>query len=110
MPLQGSRSCGPRVSRPPRRRRRSCRSKVRRLPAWRDRVALPADADRTAHAGSAQAAVAAGVLRQVLLVIVLGVIELRRGHDLGSDPAIASRFELALERVARRFGGLTLLI
>src|SRR6185295_8344918 len=33
------------------------------------------DPDRAAHAGAAQAAIAVGVLREVLLVIVLGVVE-----------------------------------
>src|SRR6185436_5280835 len=37
-----------------------------------------ADADRARHAGAADAAVAVGVLRQVLLVVILGVEELRR--------------------------------
>ena len=36
------------------------------------------DAHRTAHARSAEAAVAVGVLREVLLVVVLGVVELGR--------------------------------
>ena len=46
-------------------------------------------ADRAGHAGAADAAVAAGVLRQVLLVIVLGVVERRRVDDLGGDRAEA---------------------
>ena len=33
------------------------------------------EADRAAHAGAAQAAVTAGVLGEVLLVVVLGVVE-----------------------------------
>ncbi len=37
---------------------------------------------RTGDAGAADAAIAVGVLRQVLLVIVLGVVELGRGRDL----------------------------
>src|SRR5262245_62129295 len=40
-----------------------------------------ADSDRTADASAAQAAVATGILRQVLLVIFLGVVELWRGKD-----------------------------
>ena len=43
------------------------------------------DAHRTAHAGAAEAAVAVGVLREVLLVVVLGVVELGRRQDLGGD-------------------------
>ena len=45
------------------------------LGRWASRVR--SDADRTAHAGAAEAAVAVGVLGEVLLVVVLGVVELR---------------------------------
>ena len=61
----------------PRGGRRRSRSSPRRA----DSAGL-GDADRAAHAGAAEAAVAAGVLRQVLLVVVLGVVEGRSG--LGS--------------------------
>ena len=63
-----------------------------------------ADTDRAAHAGAAETAVAVGILRQVLLVIILGVIELRRGHDLGGDGAKPGGRQLLLERIARGFG------
>jgi hypothetical protein len=50
--------------------------------------------NRTADPGAAEAAVAAGVLREVLLVVVLGVVE-RVGRvelcDLGRDRAVAGR-------------------
>ena len=45
--------------------------------------------DRTGHARAADAAIAVGILRQVLLVIVLGVVERRRVGDLGGDAAVA---------------------
>ena len=55
----------------------------------------PSDTDRAAHAGAAEAAVTHRVLRQVLLVVVLGVVERRRVEDLGRDrrrsPASSSR-------------------
>src|SRR6186997_2928214 len=40
---------------------------------------------RTRNAGAAEAAVAARVLGEVLLVVILGVVKLRRGADLGGD-------------------------
>src|SRR5439155_1196347 len=46
-----------------------------------------------------QLAVAARVLVQVLLVVVLGVVELRRRPDLGGDRAVARPAELGLELV-----------
>src|SRR5258708_3538202 len=57
---------------------------------------LIGDADRAAHAGAAQAAIAHRVLRQILLVIVLGKIERRRIEDFGGDRIEAPRFELLL--------------
>ena len=47
------------------------------------------DANRAGHASAAQAAVAVGILREVLLMVVLGVIELWRRQDFGRDRAIA---------------------
>ena len=44
-----------------------------------------ADADRAAHAGATQTAIAIRILAEVLLMIVLGVIELGRGLDLRRD-------------------------
>ena len=46
-------------------------------------------ADRAGHAGSAEAAVAVRVRRQVLLVVVLGVIERTRRCDLGRDRTVS---------------------
>jgi len=43
------------------------------------------DSDRTADAGAADTAVAVGVLGQVLLVVFLGVVELRSPDDLGGN-------------------------
>src|SRR5437016_1750202 len=43
------------------------------------------DTDRTAYASSAVAAVAAGILGEILLVVVLGVVELWSGENLGRD-------------------------
>ena len=60
----------------------------------------PCDADRAGHAGAAQPAVAARVLRQVLLVVVLGVEELGRVHDLGRDVAVAGLAQLRLVHLA----------
>src|SRR4029077_15370722 len=62
-------------------------------------------ADRTAHAGAAEAAIAVGILGQILLVIILGEIERRgvanfggdRPHPLGAERLVVSRF--------RRLGG-----
>src|SRR5689334_17431131 len=65
---------------------------------------LHADADRAAHAGAAEAAVAAGILGEILLVIVLGVVERRRIEDLGGDGAKTLLAELALEHGARGLG------
>src|SRR5436190_17157225 len=67
------------------------------------------DADLAADAGAAEPAVAVRVLRQVLLVVVLGVEELRRRHDLGGDRAVAGRGKLLLEGVARPLGRALLL-
>src|SRR2546430_8232297 len=52
------------------------------------------NADRTAHACAAEAAIAHGILRQILLVVVLGKIELRRIEDFGGDRTEAPRLEL----------------
>src|SRR5216683_2124086 len=51
---------------------------------------------RAGHAGAADPAVAARILRQVLLVVVLGVIERRLVGDLGGDLAMAGFRERAL--------------
>src|SRR5689334_10553032 len=71
---------------------------------------LDLDANRAAHAGAAEAAVAVRILRQVLLVIVLGVVELGRGTDLGRNRAVAGFGDRPLIVVARPFGGFFLLL
>src|ERR1700722_14067923 len=48
--------------------------------------------DRAGDAGAAEPAIAERVLRQILLVVILGEIELRRLADLGGDTAIAGAF------------------
>src|SRR3990172_10455453 len=57
------------------------------------RSAALGQAGGAAHTGTAHAAVAPGVLRQVLLMIVLGVIEFQGLPDLGRDGAEAGRLE-----------------
>src|SRR5262245_37152245 len=64
--------------------------------------------DRTAHAGAAETAIAHRILRQVLLVIVLGEIERRRVDDLGGDRTKAAALELLLVHRLRRLGGFAL--
>jgi hypothetical protein len=49
-----------------------------------------------ADAGAAETAIAAGVLREVQLMVVLGVIERARGPDFGGDRAEAGLARLAL--------------
>ena len=56
--------------------------------------------DRAGDAGAAETAVAARVLREVLLVVVLGVVERRRVGDLRRDLAVPVGRELALEHLA----------
>src|ERR1051326_3261571 len=48
-------------------------------------------ADRAAHAGAGESAIAHRVLGEILLMIVLGEIERRRVADLGGDLAVALR-------------------
>src|SRR5262249_53158376 len=67
------------------------------------------DADRTAHAGAAEAAIAHRVLRQILLVVVLGKIECRRIENFGGDRTEAPRLELLVVHRFRRLRGATLL-
>ena len=58
-------------------------------------VRLVSQAYRAAHAGAAEAAVAARVLRQVLLVVVLGIVERVRLGDLRRDLAVAGRVSIS---------------
>src|SRR5579871_3214824 len=60
---------------------------------------------RTPYPGAAEAAVASGILGQVLLVVVLGVVERRGGDDLGRDRAVARGRERLLVGRARGLRG-----
>src|SRR4029453_18370477 len=66
--------------------------------------------DGAAHARAAETAVSARVLREILLVIRLGVVELGRGGDLGRDRVEAALPERRLVAVARRLSGAALLV
>src|SRR5262245_5628978 len=57
---------------------------------------------RAAHPGAADTAIPPRVLREVLLVIVLGVVELRRLADLRRDRSVARLAERALICRGRR--------
>src|SRR6185436_11873006 len=76
------------------------------------RAVAPLDrqAGLTRDAGAAESAVAVRVLREVLLVVVLREVELRRGQDLGGDGAVARLRERALVLVARALRGGALLL
>src|SRR6185503_20184149 len=67
-----------------------------------------ADADRAGDAGAAQAAVPVGVLGQVLLVVVLGVVERAGGRDLGGDLAVAGGAQALGEELLGGLDGLAL--
>src|SRR4029453_10605762 len=64
--------------------------------------------DRAAHPGAAEAAIAHRVLGQILLVVVLGEIELRRIEDLGGDRVETPRLERLLVHRLGSFRGLAL--
>ena len=66
----------------------ACWPALRRLPADRS-CRTTAARDGAGDAGALQAAIAIRVLRQILLVILLGEIECRRRRDLGGDLAAA---------------------
>lgn len=53
------------------------------------RSAIDTDANRTADAGAAEAAVPAGILGEVLLMIVLLIIERRSRQNFGCDPWVS---------------------
>src|SRR5688572_2098978 len=68
---------------------------------------LPGGGGETGRAGDAGATVAAvshRILRQVLLMITLGVVELRGVEDLGGDAAVPGGAQHALVGVAGRLG------
>ena len=64
---------------------------VRTGRSLRSGASCSVDADRAGHARPTQTAVAPRVLRQVLLVVVLGVVEGARIEDLGRDRPVACR-------------------
>src|SRR5690606_25747797 len=61
-----------------------------------------AEPDRTGHAGAADAAIALGVLRQILLMVVFSEVKGRRRQDLGGDRAAARAHQAVL---VERLGG-----
>src|SRR5215210_4149800 len=61
------------------------------------------------HSRVGVAAVAVGILREVLLVDVLGVVVRRRGLDLGGDLAEAAALQLGAVDLRERAGRLLLL-
>src|SRR6187455_889781 len=63
--------------------RRRCRARAPR--GARRSLGYALLVDRAAHAGAADAAIAGRVLGEILLVVVLGEIELRRRQDLGGN-------------------------
>src|SRR5262249_39903845 len=68
------------------------------------------EARRALDAGAAQPAIAPRVLCEILLMIVLGVVELGRFHDLRRDRAITRRAQQALVRVGGAECGTALLV
>src|SRR4029078_2556339 len=58
------------------------------------------DSHWTRHASAADAAVAVGVLVEILLVIVLGVLKRSCVGDFSGDPSVAGRSEPILIRLA----------
>src|SRR5947207_3171828 len=66
-------------------------------------------ANRTADARPAEPAVTSGILREVLLVIILGVVERRRVGDLRRDAVEARLVQPILKRRARGLRGALLL-
>src|SRR5258708_164743 len=77
------------------------RLRERRAPLSRRR----GNADRTAHARAAEAAIAHRILRQILLMVVLGKIKCRRIEDFGGDGTKAPRLELLAIHFFRCFRG-----
>src|ERR1041384_2110301 len=79
------------------------------VPTFRDH-ALSRDAGPygTAHTGAAHPAVAARILGEILLVIVLGEIERAGVHNLGRDWSIAVRRQRPLIHRLGRLGGFAL--
>src|SRR5262245_16998316 len=111
----------PSASSPPRRpprtssKRASSRRAVPRTAPGPTAAPAPAgsarmrDADGARHAGAAVAAVTPRVFREILLVIVLGVVELGSLANLGGDGPVTRRRERPRVRVAGGLGETALL-
>src|SRR5262245_63126196 len=67
-----------------------------------------AGADLAGDAGAAEPAIAHRILGEILLVVVLGEIELRRVEDLGRDRTVAFRRKRLLVLGLRLLGGFAL--
>src|SRR6267142_1228011 len=78
--------------------------------AWTSRRSDRRDARWTGDAGPGDPAIPARVLRQVLLVVILGVIEGRLVGDLGRDRAESLLPQRGLERLSRLLGRRALLL
>src|SRR5262245_22516881 len=66
--------------------------------------------ERERHAAAAEPAIAARIFREILLVIVLGVVERGRRRDLGGDLRDAARREQRLVPIAALLGLVELLV
>src|SRR5580704_19285645 len=75
----------------------------------RSRSSSDGSADRAGDPGAAEPAIAERVFRQVLLVVVLSKVELRRLADLSGDGAVAGALQARLEAFARGLGSTELL-
>src|SRR3984957_19119821 len=76
------------------------------MPSGMGRRAGHAGSDLASHAGAAEAAIAVRILRQILLVVILGEVEGRRVADLGRDRTKAfGRQRLGVARTRGLGGG-----
>src|ERR1043165_1808183 len=80
-------------------------TRARRVSARPLPFVLGEQANRTSHASPAQAAVPVNVAREVLLVVVLGVVEGAGGGELGGDGRVVGLGELGGVGVAGALGG-----
>src|SRR5262245_12867261 len=78
--------------------------------AFRARWRLDIQPDLAGHPCPAQPAISPGVLGEILLVVILGVVERSGGSDFRRDWAIARFLESRLIGVATLLGGLALFI
>src|SRR5438067_1064828 len=82
-------------------------TRIRRLSSASGRRGDPSS-DLTGNAGAAEAAIAAGILGKILLVIVLGEIESRRIEDFGGDGRVTLGLHRLLIHCLRGLGGVAL--